>query len=84
MLADFVATVVLSVLMIMKAMMVMVRPMAGAGFFGLNFGISASVMTLMLHIIFGAVLAGSMHGAPHGSLSNPGAEAAVNRGWRNV
>ncbi len=38
------------------AMMVMVMPMAGAGLFGLNFGIMAPIMTLMLHIIFGAVL----------------------------
>jgi hypothetical protein len=38
------------------AMMIMVMPMAGAGLFGLNFGILAPIMTLMLHIIFGAVL----------------------------
>lgn len=38
------------------AMMVVVMPMAGAGFFGLNFGVLAPVMTLMLHMIFGAVL----------------------------
>jgi len=38
------------------AMMVMVMPMAGAGLFGLNFGIMAPIMTLMLHLIFGAVL----------------------------
>ena len=37
-------------------MMVVVMPMAGAGLFGLNFGIMAPVMTLMLHVIFGAVL----------------------------
>jgi uncharacterized protein YneF (UPF0154 family) len=37
-------------------MMVAVMPMAGAGFFGLNFGIIGAVMPLMLHIIFGAVL----------------------------
>lgn len=37
-------------------MMVMLMPMAGAGFFGLNMGIMAPVMTLMLHLIFGAVL----------------------------
>ncbi|MDA3858408.1 MAG: hypothetical protein PF480_09280 [Roseovarius sp.] len=37
-------------------MMVAVMPMAGAGLFGLNIGMMAPVMTLMLHVIFGAVL----------------------------
>ena len=37
-------------------MMVMVMPMAGAGLFGMTFGIMAPMMTLVLHIIFGAVL----------------------------
>lgn len=37
-------------------MMVMVMPMAGAGLFGMNFGMAAPVMTLMLHMIFGATL----------------------------
>jgi len=37
-------------------MMLMVMPMAGAGFFGLKMGMMAPVMTLMLHIIYGAVL----------------------------
>ena len=37
-------------------MMIAVMPMAGAGFFGLNMGIAAPVMTLMLHIVFGAVI----------------------------
>ncbi|WP_138936231.1 DUF6789 family protein [Roseovarius arcticus] len=37
-------------------MMIVVMPMAGAGFFGMNFGVMAPVMTLVLHIIFGAVL----------------------------
>lgn len=40
------------------AMMIMVMPMAGAGIFGMNFGIMAPMMTLVLHIIFGAVLGG--------------------------
>jgi len=40
------------------AMMIMVMPMAGAGFFGMSFGMMAPIMTLMLHIIFGAVLGG--------------------------
>ncbi|MET4104588.1 Mg2+ and Co2+ transporter CorA [Roseovarius sp. MBR-78] len=33
-----------------------VMPMAGAGMFGMNFGMMAPMMTLVLHIIFGAVL----------------------------
>ena len=37
-------------------MMVVLMPMAGAGFFGLNLGISTPIMTLVLHLIFGAVL----------------------------
>lgn len=37
-------------------MMVVVMPMAGAGLFGMGFGIMAPMMTLALHIVFGAVL----------------------------
>ncbi|NCT13344.1 MAG: hypothetical protein GW767_11480 [Rhodobacterales bacterium] len=37
-------------------MMVMVMPMAGAGLFGMAMGIMAPMMTLVLHVIFGAVL----------------------------
>ncbi len=37
-------------------MMIMVMPMAGAGFFGLSLGMMAPVMTLILHLIYGAVL----------------------------
>lgn len=37
-------------------MMIAVMPMAGAGLFGMNMGIMAPMMTLVLHIIFGAVL----------------------------
>ncbi len=37
-------------------MMFAIMPMAGAGFFGMNFGMMAPVMTLVLHIIYGAVL----------------------------
>ncbi len=37
-------------------MMIMVMPMAGAGLFGMALGIMAPMMTLVLHIIFGAVL----------------------------
>ncbi len=37
-------------------MMVMLMPMAGAGLFGMSLGVMAPVMTLVLHLIFGAVL----------------------------
>jgi hypothetical protein len=37
-------------------MMVVMMPMAGAGFFGSHLGIMAPVMTLMLHVVFGFVL----------------------------
>jgi uncharacterized membrane protein YagU involved in acid resistance len=40
-------------------MMIAVMPMAGAGFFGMNLGMAAPVMTLMLHVIFGVVLGGA-------------------------
>ncbi len=43
-------------------MMVAMMPMAGAGLFGMNMGIMAPVMTLVLHLIFGAVL-GGVYGA---------------------
>ena len=39
-------------------MMIMLMPMAGAGLFGMNMGIMAPMMTLVLHLIFGAVLGG--------------------------
>lgn len=37
-------------------MMILPMPMAGAGFFGLGLGMMAPVMTLILHVIWGAVL----------------------------
>ena len=37
-------------------MMVTLMPMAGAGLFGMSFGPMAPAMTLVLHLIFGAVL----------------------------
>lgn len=40
-------------------MMVVVMPMAGAGFFALNIGLMATIMTLVVHVIFGAVLGGT-------------------------
>lgn len=51
-------------------MMVAVMPMAGAGIFGMNMGMMAPVMTLVLHIIFGAVL-----GAVYQNRAQSGAEA---------
>ncbi|MBU2764396.1 DUF1440 domain-containing protein [Acidithiobacillus caldus] len=44
------------------AMMVMIMPLAGAGFFGLGLGLIAPVTTWMLHLVFGAVL-GGVYGA---------------------
>ena len=37
-------------------MMLVIMPMAGAGLFGLKMGPVAPMMTLMLHVIYGAVL----------------------------
>ncbi len=37
-------------------MMIGPMPMAGAGFFGMKLGLMAPMMTLVLHIIYGAVL----------------------------
>lgn len=48
-------------------MMVAVMPMAGAGFFGMKFGMVAPVMTLVLHVIFGAVLGGVYAALPSGA-----------------
>ncbi|QCO57818.1 hypothetical protein EOK75_19320 (plasmid) [Pseudorhodobacter turbinis] len=42
-------------------MMMMVMPMAGAGLFGMAFGMMAPIMTLVLHIVFGAVLGTVFH-----------------------
>jgi len=52
------------------AMMVMVMPMGGAGLFALNLGMMVTIMTLMLHVIFGAVL-----GWTFGRLSGSGRQA---------
>ncbi|MEO6897543.1 MAG: DUF6789 family protein [Caldimonas sp.] len=48
------------------AMMLMLMPMAGAGLFGMNMGIMAPMMTLILHLIFGAVL-GWVYGRSRGT-----------------
>ena len=37
-------------------MMIVMMPMAGAGFFGSHLGMMAPVMTLVLHVVFGFVL----------------------------
>ena len=39
-------------------MMLAVMLIAGAGMFGMNLGMVAAVMTIMLHVIYGAVLGG--------------------------
>lgn len=38
------------------AMMLVPMPMAGAGLFGMHMGMMAPVMTLLLHLVYGAVL----------------------------
>jgi uncharacterized membrane protein YagU involved in acid resistance len=40
-------------------MMVLVMPMAGKGLFGLDLGLMAPIMTLTLHVVYGAVLGAS-------------------------
>lgn len=39
-------------------MMIVMMPMAGAGFFGMKLGMMAPVMTLVLHVTYGVVLGG--------------------------
>ncbi len=55
-------------------MMVMVMPMAGAGVFAMAMGLMAPMMTLVLHLIFGAVLGWSygrlMSAPPAGALAH--------------
>jgi len=45
-------------------MMILVMPMAGAGLFGMALGIMVPIATLVLHLIFGAVLGGT-YGLEH-------------------
>lgn len=40
------------------AMMVIVMPLAGAGFFGFGIGISLPIITLLMHVVFGALIGG--------------------------
>ena len=54
-------------------MMLVIMPMAGAGFFGLKMGMMAPVMTLMLHVIYGAIL-----GSVYGKLACRGTRATTN------
>jgi hypothetical protein len=56
-------------------MMVMLMPMAGAGLFGMALGMMAPLMTLMLHLIFGAVL-GGVYGRLSRQDSHPAAASA--------
>ncbi|TAL97448.1 MAG: hypothetical protein EPN69_01100 [Rhodanobacter sp.] len=44
------------------AMMLIPMPMAGAGLFGMHLGMMAPVMTLVLHLIWGAVLGATFAG----------------------
>lgn len=59
-------------------MMIMLMPMAGAGMFAMKMSIMAPVMTLVLHLIFGAVL-----GWTYGRLQNETVPvAAIHRDTR--
>lgn len=49
-------------------MMIAMMPLAGAGFFGLDLGMAAPIMTLMLHLVFGAVL-GAVYGVRASSVT---------------
>ena len=54
-------------------MMVMLMPMVGVGLFALSMGMMAPVMTLVLHLIFGAVLGwtyGKLIAGSSGTLSD--------------
>ncbi len=55
-------------------MMIVMMPMAGAGFFGIEKGIMAPAMTLVLHMVWGAVLGGA-----YGWLLNPHEDARAVR-----
>ena len=53
-------------------MMVVMMPMAGQGLFGMQLGMMAPIMTLLMHIVFGGVL-----GAVYGLLLQRGAVASA-------
>lgn len=52
-------------------MMLVVMPMAGVGLFGMKMGLMAPMMTLLLHLIFGAVM-GLVYGNPAKVATRPG------------
>jgi hypothetical protein len=60
--------VALSAFMLGKSIMG-VMPMVGAGLFGMNLGIMAPMMTLILHIVFGAVLGTDYQSQAHPALT---------------
>jgi hypothetical protein len=58
-------------------MMILVMPLAGAGLFGLTLGVLAPVMTLVLHLIFGAVM-----GVTYGAMTTHAATGAYRESHR--
>ncbi|HEP6426278.1 TPA: hypothetical protein VDB83_000542 [Burkholderia cenocepacia] len=56
-------------------MMILPMPMAGAGLFGMKLGMMAPVMTLMMHLVWGAVL-GYAYGRLQADSSAVGAAAS--------
>ena len=65
-------------------MMILIMPMAGAGLFGLGLGMMAPVMTLVLHIIFGAVLGAVFANRTQAELAHKHAPPApLLRRWRS-
>lgn len=58
-------------------MMVLMMPMAGKGLFGMQIGIMAPIMTMMLHVIYGAIL-----GATYGWLLSSREETLIVRHQR--
>lgn len=60
------------------AMMVLIMPLAGQGVFGLRLGIMGPVMTLILHLIYGAVL-GVTYGGMLGSQAETQARGSQGR-----
>ena len=50
-------------------MMIVLMPMTGAGFFAMKLGMMAPVMTLALHLVFGAVLGWTYGKLHHGAIA---------------
>ncbi|KAB7623961.1 DUF6789 family protein [Alkalilimnicola sp. S0819] len=42
-------------------LMIVVMPLAGSGLFGLGFGLAVPIMTLLAHLVYGAVLGWGFH-----------------------